>query len=123
MGRARYAACVAVLALVVGGPIVGVIAECLFYSDRPFQAERWPAGGPRQRMRMVGDLNRSRVLVNRTWAEVVALLGPGDQESPGHLLKYELVRGSVLDPLGWRERLWVRFDPDTGRVREVAFFD
>ncbi|QJX01207.1 hypothetical protein [Frigoriglobus tundricola] len=125
MGRARYIVCVATIAVAVGGPIVALAAECLLYSSRPFEAERWRAGDARQRMRMAGDLNHSHLLVNRTWAEVVALLGPGDQESPGHLLEYQLEQGGLFGsgPFEWGSRLQVRFDPDTGRVLEVTFFD
>lgn len=123
MGRTRYALCVTVIALVVGSPIAVGVTEYALYSGRPFEAERWRAGDARQRARMVGDLNRSGLLIDRTWAEVVALLGPGDQEYPGRLLEYELVRGGLLETFEWRERFWIRFDPDTGRVREVTFFD
>jgi hypothetical protein len=110
-------------ALLVAGIVAFAIADHALYSPRHFDAERWRAGDPRQRMRMAGDLNRSRALVGKTWGEVVGLLGPADREEPGWLLEYELVRGDVTGWYEWRERLWVRFDGDTGRVTEVTFFD
>jgi hypothetical protein len=110
-------------ALLVVGFVAFTVGSHLKYSPRSFDAERWRNGDARERTRMVGDLNRSQVLVGKTWGEVVGLLGPGDREDPGWLLEYELVHGSVFGWYEWRELLWVRFDPDTGRVREVTFFD
>lgn len=116
--------------LVLGPPVALVvgflayrIANHALYSPRPFDPERWRAGDPRQRERMAGDLNRSRVLVGKTWDEAVALLGPGDREVPGTLLEDRLVRGDALGWCEWPEDLQVRFDRDTRRVSEVAFFD
>ena len=109
--------------LVVIGFIVFATASRSLNLPRSFDAERWRNGDARERNRMVGDLNRSHVLVGKTWGEVVGLLGAGDREEPGWLLEYELLHSDVLGWYEWRERLWVRFDPDTGRVREVSFFD
>jgi hypothetical protein len=107
--------------LLVVGIAAFAIADHALYSPRPFDAERWRAGDPRQRMRMAGDLHR--VLKGKTWAEVVTLLGPPDRESPGLQLEFKLVRGNVLGWGEWHEWLLVRFDRETSRVREVTFFD
>ena len=104
--------------LLVVGIGVYAVADYALYSPRPFDAEQWRAGDPRQRMRMAGDLRR--VLVGKTWAEVVGLLGPPDPSGAGG---WRVVRSDVLGFYDWEERVDVRLDRDTGRVSEVTFFD
>jgi hypothetical protein len=107
--------------LLVAGITAVAVADRALYSPRPFDAERWRASDPRQRMRMAGDVHR--VLVGKTWAEATALLGPPDREATGLQMEFRLVRGDVLGWYDWHEWLLVRFDRGTGRVGEVTFFD
>jgi len=69
-------------------------------------------------MRMVGDIDG--VLIGKTWAEVVELLGPPDSAASDRWL---VVHGNGLGFCEWREWLVVRVDRDTGRVSEVTLFD
>jgi hypothetical protein len=98
--------------------IVIIARNEMSYSELPFQAEHWRASDARERARMVTNLLRSsELLVGKSREEVAGLLGPPDREAAGNW-KYDFVPSS-----GWREYLWIRFDEDTGRVREVITQD
>ena len=70
---------------------------------------------------MVGDLVRSEILVGKTRAEVIALLGTPDRDSG--TLEYDFVSGGFFGFNDWRRCIQVRFDNENDRVRAVEFFD
>jgi hypothetical protein len=99
------------------------------YFETTFDAEVWRRGEVRQRGRMVGDLIRSRLLIDMNRAEVVKLLG-GPSRDRDVVLEYDFIYGSFFDdcfpslPFAhWSQWLCIRFDTTTGRVCQVETSD
>lgn len=115
-------------ALLVGGCVAVPIGNRLLHSPRSFEAERWRNGDVRERARMAGDLRRSGLLLGKSRAEVLALLGRPDRESTS-VWEYVFVHGDVLGDAfrlpfsDWRELIWIEFDAATDRVRAIDMRD
>jgi hypothetical protein len=118
MGRGGWLILALVL-VIIGGYVTLLVRDHVLRAPKTFNAEQWRAGDTREHARMVGDLNRNGTLVGKSWDEVVALLGPPDRGDRGRL-EYDFVSGDSFFDLS--ELLCLNFD-ETGRVREVTFFD
>ena len=107
--------------LLVWWGITAFAENHLLDTPRSFESERWRAGDARQRSRMIADLRRIGVLVGKSQDEVSALLGQPDREG-AVVWEYDYEDRNLL-LYQWRERMQVKFDEATGRVRDVDVFD
>lgn len=96
--------------------------------DRSFDAAVWKSGDRRTRGAMVTDLERSGILIGRTKAQVVQLLGMPDAiDTLGHDLEYPVDLGLRTGPFGsggtWLFITHVRIDSATARAVSVRTSD
>jgi hypothetical protein len=119
-------------ALLVALALAGLLALMLlsadlrywseFFSPTPFEAPAWRSGGERERGAMVRDLIDRELLIGKTRAEAIEILGPPEDESDERLL-YVIDIGQRFASTPWRYALHVRLDAQSERVREVWYSD
>jgi len=91
------------------------------FKEKPFEPKAWKEGGHRLRGEMAADLERSKLLLGKTKAEVLDLLG----KSPG---TNEAVWGYPLDSghsfgLRWQYQIYIYFDTNNNVVTNVMNMD
>jgi hypothetical protein len=119
--------------------LIGLLAFCfvvfhvidhVLYSARPFEAGLWKRASQKQRTTMIGDLQKSGVLLGMTRPQVIELLGTPDGCS-GLYISYRFIRGDLSGDIvdfgfnNWAELLCIEFDraDDSGRVTLVECKD
>ncbi len=117
-----------------GKVVVGVAAACILgfaaftslhdrsFRERQFDSSGWKQGDARVRGEMVDSLRSQSLLRDKTWVQVLELLGKPDADDEGHLLRY---RVDVGRRIAWRPflvTLYVVFD-DKSRVYRVETID
>ncbi|MCI0462349.1 MAG: hypothetical protein L0Z62_35810 [Gemmataceae bacterium] len=128
MSRLGGILALAVVFLALGGTLTNEVANGLLYSQTPFDSERWRAGDKRQRARMIGDLHDQGILLGKSRAEVIELLGPPDSVS-GRTVYYSYTHGDWLGDwlklpyAGWSYVFWVGFDETSQRANGVGVWD
>lgn len=77
-----------------------------------FDSAKWKTTSEMQKGRMVDDLSRRKLVVGKTKAEIIDLLGAPDKSEPDWFKYYAGVNSGFLD----RQFILVSFDPSSDKA-------